>query len=405
MFKEGFQNGRTQLQDFAAIKLLPLPILAVKGTSQNPSGWSRHNPAPLWVAESDAVMAPSWTYRANINDHSNFARKLNGVGSEDPITLGIKDAPFRGNDQFLKNFPLDAASGGFIQIMQTADTATRSQWQTANVWGPITTTVPGRTTRVISLRGQTQDFYASNDLGQAVPMHCVKWFDGKLSRFIRFDCVYESGAVNAQTHVIRASSYVLINNQPDASKQGVDFETARRAPITVKATGSVDVLKHNGVTSMGWVNNLRFVLKRSNQSDPSNDFTIISILSLTTQGSPSSGSLNIKSTTLTFVSDTLTVRSTSDKVYDGGSAVIGFAKQLANSTHGTSLLLANIKSNIEPGKSRLFLYDIHPPSGGDWTIDAFEDSFNDNDGTHWSILVSFNIVPSSPTGCTILIMA
>ncbi|RDW72772.1 uncharacterized protein DSM5745_07944 [Aspergillus mulundensis] len=156
-FKDDDAAWNTYKDSFAAIKYLPIPMLAVKSAP-----WTSlvghddmNKPAPLWMAgEADGKgRANDWSYRADLNDYSNLSRKP-GVPSEVPGSfkggplpfiqypvarqecIDIRDASFRGNDQFANQKSMDGLlSGGFLQI-QTLPHPDATKGTCVNFWTP-----------------------------------------------------------------------------------------------------------------------------------------------------------------------------------------------------------------------------------------------------------------------------
>ncbi|KAM0377533.1 hypothetical protein HYE67_005062 [Fusarium culmorum] len=124
---------------------------------------------PPKASEDDKT---AWTIRANVNDHSVFARK--------PGTLKNTDFRTKGSAPLAR--PIDGlVSGGFIQIQDLAPGDTRFQ-TCVNFWGPVVVGINDRQGNVedkntFTLRNRIVDFDSYEKRDTIQPLQCVKLYD------------------------------------------------------------------------------------------------------------------------------------------------------------------------------------------------------------------------------------
>jgi hypothetical protein len=121
-------------------------------------GHDIHNPAPLWQANNDAPDPErDWTIRCEINDHSDFGRRKSA--SPAPLLslsatqecIDIRDADFRGDNQFpYEKMMSGLVTGGFIQV-QHLRTADGPETLAVNWWRPIGITIAGQSNESFTL--------------------------------------------------------------------------------------------------------------------------------------------------------------------------------------------------------------------------------------------------------------
>ena len=197
----GFSQGqtldpdlwKTNAEGFAAIKLIPQPMIAIKDAPWTASwgGYDMHNPAPLWRAEkaADAGDQCGWTYRRDINDHSDFGQRNSGTPS--PLGMeandGIKHGTFRGDDQFPMELTMTGLlSGGFIQV-QDLDAGDLAKGTCVNFWNPVIVEIAETEHESFTIRNRVVDLPVSgtDQTSASLPLHWAKGTaqDGETSIF------------------------------------------------------------------------------------------------------------------------------------------------------------------------------------------------------------------------------
>lgn len=385
MFKQGFlQKNEVASADFAALKQIPKPMLAVRNASWNPTGWDAYNPSPLWVAETGSVEASSWTFREAINDHSDYTRTPHTVNVVDEVSRRIKDAPFRGGDQFPNIHPMECRSGGFVQVMETGDGGrSPAGFQTVNVWGPVSVTIGDEQKSTFTLRNQIRDFEFRTDINAAVPVHFLKWFDGTATHLLQFDAVKSvDGAYG-----ISASAYDLVNDQPDKSKQSIDFNPPQRYTISSQRTMASQELWQCPLKSYGWVNHLRiFMTTMTEGSGPTNpDIVNVSFY----EKEPSKGvRIIISRTSNGFASASKKFDQTFENLESISAVPYGFAKPYRDGKHGSGIILADGQHIVGSSKVNIRLRTIFIGTDEKLSIVPYEDPLTVEQANYsWSLLV------------------
>lgn len=292
VFEKGYQKGfnpvtgdgeddwkvyRTQ---FDACKLLPIPMTAAEPRSWV-SGWGNyemHNPAPLWTA---GRTDQDWTFRQDINDHSNFKRAVGSPSeasfgitglSARPECIQIRDAPFRGNDQFAKQIPMTGLlSGGFIQV-QDLQGPTKGSGTCLNFWTPATVTINDEDKETFTIRNRLIDVLTPlKDLpNDAVPIHWSLRNDFKnrvQSSFLAG--FYWTPGSNGSTSSIHFSEIELSEELPpdagsDVSPFGkqITFDPSRSWRMRQVKTSQTFTLSQGLPPGLGHANMTRFVVDK-----------------------------------------------------------------------------------------------------------------------------------------------
>ncbi|CAF3592779.1 unnamed protein product [Fusarium graminearum] len=196
LFQDAFTNQNVKTPaDFNAVKHIPVPMLAAgKGPS---TGWKSqwggydiHNPAPLWQVNSEDDKT-AWTIRANVNDHSVFARKPGtlkntSTSSWNPFSVDASKECYAARDSDFRTIgsaplarPIDGlVSGGFIQIQDLAPGGTWLQ-TCVNFWGPVVVGIHDRQGNVedkntFTLRNRIVDFDSYEERSTVQPLQCIK---------------------------------------------------------------------------------------------------------------------------------------------------------------------------------------------------------------------------------------
>ncbi|GKU09667.1 unnamed protein product [Fusarium langsethiae] len=199
LYQDAFTNQNVKTpSEFNALKHIPVAMLAAgKGQS---TGWKSqwggydiHNPAPLWQVDSEDDKT-AWTIRANVNDHSVFARKPGTLKNTSTSSWNhfsvdaskecydARDSDFRTRGSAPLARPIDGlVSGGFLQIQDLAPGETRFQ-TCVNFWGPVIVGIHDREGNVedkdtFTLRNRIVDFDSYEDRSTIQPLSCVKWQD------------------------------------------------------------------------------------------------------------------------------------------------------------------------------------------------------------------------------------
>jgi len=174
-FDDNETAWKTYKDRFRAIKLIPNPMLAVKSANWDPS--TMNNTAPLWLAsEADGKGGHNdWTYRKNINDHSNYIRQSGNPG-EVPGSFSwisekwtmptprdecvrIRDASFRGDDQYANQMTMEGlVSGGFLQV-QTFRNPDKVGSTYVNFWSPALVEIGGGVLDTFTIRNRVSDVH------------------------------------------------------------------------------------------------------------------------------------------------------------------------------------------------------------------------------------------------------
>lgn len=194
---EGEDNWKDYSSSFAAKKLLPLPMTALKTSkwSEKWGGCDVHNPAPLWIVgtpdSQDRVPNHDFTLRKDVNDHSNFARVASSPAAVGETTIipglqlipdanddckRIRDAPFRGHDQFAKQSVMDGLlSGSFVQVQDLVkDVAAPEQGKLTclNFWNPALVEINSKIEQTFTIRNRSIGAVNGDDIpSTALPIH------------------------------------------------------------------------------------------------------------------------------------------------------------------------------------------------------------------------------------------
>ncbi|KAJ5203822.1 uncharacterized protein N7498_004701 [Penicillium cinerascens] len=212
IYNKGFQQGWNPIptnspedensweeysSSFVAKKLMPLPMTAVKSSNWMES-WGQcdvHNPAPLWIAgtpnSQDRVADHDFTLRKDVNDHSNFARVdaspaaagqstffpgLPGIPYENEACKRVRDAPFRGHDQFATQSVMDGLlSGSFVQVQDLVRNVAAPEdgkLICVNFWNPALVQISSKVQQTFTIRNRAINvFDVSNLPDSAIPLH------------------------------------------------------------------------------------------------------------------------------------------------------------------------------------------------------------------------------------------
>lgn len=240
LFYEGFQqNVEKNPTSFIALKHIPQPMLAAgRGplTSWRNQGWGdydMHNPAPLWQVNSEDSK-DAWTMRAKINDHSVFERR-----DATPKCIGKKalvmpeasqecwdtrNSSFRNVGAAPSARPIDGlTSGGFLQIQDLMPPGKKIH-SCINFWGPVSVGTYNRQGEVLenqtfTLRNRVIDFDVQNFTGQTIPLHSLRWHDGKTLSIYRV-----SFRPNSAERALYLSRWDIEDNSPAGLNEPVQFE-------------------------------------------------------------------------------------------------------------------------------------------------------------------------------------
>ncbi|KAF3931541.1 hypothetical protein ABW19_dt0207749 [Dactylella cylindrospora] len=217
IFKVGFQGtGPINPDTFAALSLIPEPMVSIQGKPWLSSwgNYDMHNPAPLWVAKKDdGAETKDWTSRKVINDHSNYSR-VDGSPAASGMFLplypkasqlawDIRDASFRGDDQYVASVDLGAlTSGGFLQIQDL-----EKGKGCINIWGPSTVETDSKQD-TFTLRSRLIDVVKPSEVETGKTLYWTKWYneDAQTTSLFRFDWTS-----NGSTADVVASGYNLKN--------------------------------------------------------------------------------------------------------------------------------------------------------------------------------------------------
>ncbi|KAI8243863.1 hypothetical protein K4K55_006983 [Colletotrichum sp. SAR 10_96] len=169
---------------FAAMKLIPRPMTSLSSPSwlESWGGYDMHNPAPLWVSPGGGPDVESgWTFRKDINDHSNFGTRpsgslrntswIPGFPKATDECYSIKEAKFRTADQFPEQSAIKGLlSGGLIQV-QDLNANSPGKGTCINFWSPVSVDVLNETFNSWTLRNRLIDQEASPCPGE----HVIHW--------------------------------------------------------------------------------------------------------------------------------------------------------------------------------------------------------------------------------------
>lgn len=208
--------------DYIALKLSPEADVAVANRSTR--GWNFDNFSPIWVHDqSQGDRSSHFTCRADVNDHSCYAREVAYPGfvklqwppmSPSHKSVSIKESDYRKAMESPQSKPMEPTSGGFVQIQKhVSEKSSAIQILDANVWGPISS----ETTSTFSLRTRTREI--SIDPVGLITHDWASYFDpesGK-SSFVRF--VHDGNPANS----LKVDAWGFLMNQPDSTSQVVDF--------------------------------------------------------------------------------------------------------------------------------------------------------------------------------------
>lgn len=152
-------------------------------------GYDMHNPAPLWLAMQDIEPdCRSFTYREDINDHSNFSRRSGKPNSVDKIEIGpfsipvaspeaieIQSSSFAGDDRYPVQRDLtDMFTGGFVQVQDLDPKLDGSDPRVClNIWSPAKVMLENQPKNTFTLRNRLFDIPVETK--DDLPVQWNKW--------------------------------------------------------------------------------------------------------------------------------------------------------------------------------------------------------------------------------------
>ncbi|KAL1860897.1 hypothetical protein Plec18170_001411 [Paecilomyces lecythidis] len=176
---------------FVARQLMPLPMTALKSSNWT-EAWGNcdvHNPTPLWIAGTpngqDRVPDHDFTLRKDVNDHSNFARVASSpapskkgiiIPTANDDCIRVREAPFRGDDQFARQSVMDGLlSGSFVQVQDLATNVAapeNGKLTCVNFWNPALVEINSKIQETFTIRSRVINAVDVRDLPDtALPMH------------------------------------------------------------------------------------------------------------------------------------------------------------------------------------------------------------------------------------------
>lgn len=290
----------------------------------------------------------------------------------------LLDVPFPGNEQCPKTIPLNPQSGGFIQLTWTADQTTKKTWQTANIWGPATTTVVGSKETNLTFLSQTRETIEDDGSRGVQFFQSIRWMHGKMTRIIRFNFCSTSDTA----YIIKATVYELKNEQPKLSKKEIDPETARKSIIKLELVGQVDLMRQERPLPMDLANNIRIVPLKSSSSTADPGILVALFVS-----SNHENSVQITIASLTIRGGTLST-TIDEKTYNNEILLPQSDKPFTGQDQAPGILLVDFKTHPSVNKMSMVVEHIVPSTQSEWQRHTFEDTFDTTATSDaWSILV------------------
>ncbi|KAL3422073.1 hypothetical protein PVAG01_06229 [Phlyctema vagabunda] len=302
VYEKGFLASTIPGKDsFAALSLLPRTMLAAKNapwivpssdgerTIAN-SGYDKHNPAPLWLANNVKPGDNDWTCREYLDDHSDYSRVSgspapNGNQAND-LCRKVQSGNFRGDDQYPTNLPARGLrSGGFFQIQDLdVDNGERT---CVNVWSPAVVEVATRGNSgskeliakkqydTFTLRNRIIDLIAQqqNDETLLQPLHWLKWSEGNKTTLVRFNWAKRTGSGTSEVQI---SKYQFTDGKPSEKGSSPSFDIGNSWKFTSSEVYK-DVTLHGGLPEKyGPASLIRFLMGRFTSESRFQDPDIIS---------------------------------------------------------------------------------------------------------------------------------
>ncbi|KAJ5972115.1 uncharacterized protein N7479_002033 [Penicillium vulpinum] len=359
---------------FAARQLMPLPMTALKSSNWI-KAWDNcdvHNPAPLWVAgtpnSQDRVPDHDFTLRKDVNDHSNFARvasspasekykfpRIPGIPYENEDCRRVRDASFRGDDQFAQQSVMDGLlSGSFVQVqdlIRNVAAPEHGKLTCVNFWNPALVEISSKTQQTFTIRNRSINAVDLSDLPDtALPIHWAlqNSVDLTITILYGFYWVADEDKKHARIAFNNTSFRSWIGGMGERQKLNLSESWEARA---FRSMNTITLSSNLPVGSAPLTRFLfdKFLVEEGDHSEIVSDRDLLQILAVSV--------LPGKKVQIAICDDRRVKwrESPFNTIQSLQSPCFGFAKAFNTGQHQKNLLLCN--ANFTGGKSKLDLYE------------------------------------------------
>jgi hypothetical protein len=282
----------------------PMTSVATDKWVESWGGHDIHNPAPLWQAQNDTPDPISgFTTRIDINDHSDLTeRDWVSPALSDQLTAGppftkeapgylateqciaIRDADFRGKDQYpLEETMQGLNSGGFVQI-QHVRTAPHPETVAVNWWRPMSVSIAGQRHENFTLYSRTLSLDSGRSTSSLTGakslhwvMHTTRWQQLEITQLIWAE---RKGPPGGDIHVQRyLFTPTTVEHPFDGTKAEIDIGDPGSMKLSM--TGSSQLMSN--VQSLKETNLARVLSGNYLSSPDDRDTALILVDPSTTQ--------------------------------------------------------------------------------------------------------------------------